>query len=72
MSKKKQQKQKDREKRVAQKKLAETARRREATKDLGAAPTSTPRAKKVLTAGVKNMPQTPTQRPTVTNRRTGG
>lgn len=76
MAKNKQQKQKEREKRVAQKKLAETAKRREIAKKENAASSGVvgaPRAKKVLTAGVKNQTsQVQSNRPTVAFRRAGG
>ena len=71
MPKSKQQKQKDREKRVAKKKQAAAARRRELAKT--EEKTDIPRAKKVIAAGMKQpKPQVNSQKPTVTHRRSGG
>jgi len=74
VAKNKDKKRKEREKRVAQKKLAEAARRRELAKESDASPTGIPRAKKVLTAGVqpKAQMQQGGGKPTVAHRRTGG
>ncbi|MEZ6130651.1 MAG: hypothetical protein R3C59_18345 [Planctomycetaceae bacterium] len=72
MAKNKQQKQKEREKRVAQKKLAEAARRREIAKKSDEKPTGVPRGKKVITEGVKQKSQVQSAKPTVTHRRSGG
>jgi len=71
VAKNKDQKKKERERRVAQKKLTETAKRREVAKKQEDAPTGIPRAKKVLTAGVKQA-QITTSKPSVTHRRAGG
>ena len=72
----KQQKKKDREKRVAKKKLAEAAKRRSAAKTSEASEKSAPgtalRGKNVITAGVKQQAQVNSAKPTVTHRRTGG
>ncbi len=73
MAKNKQQKQKERERRVAKQKLAEAARRREITKNVKKSDAGVPRAKKVLTAGVQEKPgQVTSQKPVVTHRRAGG
>ncbi|MEQ9408164.1 MAG: hypothetical protein RIK87_10585 [Fuerstiella sp.] len=76
MAKNKQQKKKDREKRVAKQKLADAARRREVQKKADDTPAGEPRAKKVITAGVKQStkPQAQVQnvKPAVVNRRSGG
>ncbi|MEZ6061812.1 MAG: hypothetical protein R3C19_15810 [Planctomycetaceae bacterium] len=73
MAKNKQQKQKERERRVAKQKLAEAARRREVNKSAKKADSAVPRARKVLTAGVQEKHgQVTSQKPTVTHRRTGG
>lgn len=75
LAKSKQQKQKDREKRVAKKKLAAAAKRREAAKASDETADNGSRGKKVIAAGVK---QTMTQgqlqsaKPQVTHRRAGG
>ncbi|MCR9201424.1 MAG: hypothetical protein NXI04_22495 [Planctomycetaceae bacterium] len=74
VAKNKDKKRKEREKRVAQKKLAEAARRREQAKEADASPGGVPRAKKVLTAGVQQKAQMQQGggKPTVVHRRTGG
>lgn len=73
MAKDKQQKKKEREKRVAKKKLLETAKRREVSKeDEEQGGNKGPRAKQVMTQGVKNKPQAPTAKPLPLPRRTGG
>ena len=71
MVKNKDHKKKERERRVAQKKLAETAKRREVAKKQDDSTGAVPRAKKVLTAGVKQA-QVNTAKPSVTHRRAGG
>lgn len=73
MAKKQDKKKKDREKRVAQKKLADAAKRREIAKTEDKT-TNGPRAKQVMTAGVKQKAQNQTQtsKPTVSHRRAGG
>ena len=75
MAKSKQQKQKDREKRVAKKKLAEAAKRREAAKTSNETAGSESRAKKVIGAGVKQtatQPQVQSGKPQIAHRRAGG
>lgn len=74
MSKNKDKKKKEREKRVAQKKLADAAKRREVAKLNEDSKTGIPRSKKVMTAGVKQIgkAQGNTNKPTVAHRRTGG
>lgn len=74
MAKNKDKKRKEREKRVAQKKLAEAARRRQQAKESDDSPSGVPRAKKVLTAGVQQKAQMQQNagKPTVVHRRTGG
>lgn len=77
MAKSKQQKKKDREKRVAKQKLANAAKRRAAAKEASekdGKAAGAPRGKKVITAGVKSQAQSQVQsaKPTVTHRRTGG
>ena len=75
MAKSKDKKKKEREKRVAQKKLAEAARRREIAKKQDVTGAKGPRAKQVMTAGVKQQQQqaqVTSGKPTVTHRRTGG
>ena len=72
MSKNKDKKKKAREQRVAKKKLADAARRREIAKQNEDKPSGAPRAKKVLTAGVQQQAQITSQKPQVTHRRTGG
>lgn len=72
MAKNKQQKQKEREKRVAQKKLAAAAKRRELAKKSDEKPTGIPRGKKVITEGVKQKSQVQSAKPNVTHRRAGG
>ena len=72
MAKSKQQKQKDREKRVAKQKLADAAKRRELQKQSDEKPTGQPRAKKVITEGVKQKSQVTSSKPNVTHRRAGG
>lgn len=73
MSKNQDKKKKDREKRVAQKKLADAAKRREVAKS-EEKKTGVPRAKKVMTAGVQQKAQNQSQaaKPTVSHRRAGG
>lgn len=74
MAKSKDQKKKDREKRVAKQKLADAARRREVAKKTEENAPAVPRGKKVMTAGVKQKAQAQVKsaKPTVTHRRTGG
>jgi len=73
VAKTKQQKQKEREKRVAQKKLADTAKRREIAKTTAdAAPAAVTRGGKVMTGGVKQKAQVTSAKPTVAHRRAGG
>lgn len=73
MAKDKQQKKKEREKRVAKKKLLEAAKRRETAKeDEEQGKSKGPRAKQVMTQGVKSKPQVAAQKPTGLPRRTGG
>lgn len=74
MAKSKQQKQKDREKRVKKEKLALAAKRRELAKQAeGDKSSSIPRAKKGMAEGLKQpKPQVQSGKPTVTHRRTGG
>ena len=75
MAKSKDKKKKEREKRVAQKKLAEAAKRRELAKKNDSADSKGPRGKQVITAGVKQQQkqaQVTSGKPTVTHRRTGG
>lgn len=76
VAKNKDKKRKEREKRVAQKKLAEAARRRQQAKESDATPSGVPRAKKVMTAGVQQKAQMQQAagagKPTVAHRRTGG
>lgn len=75
MSKSNDKKKKEREKRVAKQKLADAARRREAAKKSSDdASTKAPRAKKVITAGVKQQGQAQTQshKPQILPRRSGG
>lgn len=72
MAKSKEQKKKEREKRVAKQKLAEAARRRELGKKAGEEKTNLPRSKKVITAGVKQQAQVQSQKPSVVHRRAGG
>jgi hypothetical protein len=71
VTKNKDQKKKERERRVAQKKLLETAKRREVAKKQDETTTGVPRARKVLTAGVKQA-QVKTAKPAITHRRAGG
>jgi hypothetical protein len=74
VAKSKQQKKKDREKRVAKQKLADAAKRREVAKKSDDSTDGGVRGKKVITAGVKQkaQAQVQSQKPTVTHRRTGG
>ncbi len=72
MAKSKQQKKKDREKRVAKQKLANAAKRREVANKSDDTTASIPRGTKVITAGVKQKAQVQSQKPTVAHRRTGG
>ena len=73
MAKNKQQKQKDREKRVAKQKLADATKRRELQKQSDEKPTGQPRAKKVITEGViPKKSQVTSAKPNVTHRRAGG
>ena len=72
MAKSKQQKKKDREKRVAKQKLENAAKRREIASKSEETSTGGPRGKKVITAGVKQKGQVQSQKPTVAHRRTGG
>ena len=73
MAKSKQQKKKDREKRVARQKLANTVRRREVAKKSASEPESgAPRGKKVITAGVKQKAQVPDVKQPIIHRRSGG
>ena len=73
MAKTKQQKQKEREKRVAKEKLANAARRREVAKKSDEKPAGVvPRGKKKITEGVKQKAQVQSAKPTVTHRRSGG
>ena len=74
MAKSKQQKQKEREKRVKKQKLATTARRRELAKKTEQPTTGVPRAKKVIAEGLKQQqqkPQVQSGKPMVTHRRSG-
>lgn len=74
MAKSKQQKQKEREKRVAKKKLADATKRREVAKtaDDNASTVGVTRGKKVITEGVKQKGQVQSAKPTVAHRRAGG
>ncbi|MCP4172671.1 MAG: hypothetical protein GY758_18070 [Fuerstiella sp.] len=72
MAKSKEQKKKEREKRVAKQKLANAARRREIAKKTDDGSTNAARGRKVITAGVKQHGQVQTNKPTVAHRRTGG
>ena len=77
MAKTKQQRQKEREKRVAKKKLAETAKRREQMKASNETKASGSRGQKVIGAGVKksvaqSQAQVQSAKPQVTHRRSGG
>jgi len=72
VAKTKQQKQKDREKRVAKKKLETAAKRRETAKAAEEKPLGVPRGKKVITEGVKQKAQVTSAKPTVAHRRAGG
>ncbi|MEZ6126114.1 MAG: hypothetical protein R3C49_23545 [Planctomycetaceae bacterium] len=77
MAKSKQQKQKDREKRVAKQKLMEAARMREIAKKTGAgADAGGARGAKVMTAGVKQQQtmnsQVQSGKPAIVSRRSGG
>lgn len=72
MAKTKQQKQKEREKRVAKKKLETAAKRREVAKSANDKPVGVPRGKKVITEGVKQKAQVVSSKPTVSHRRAGG
>lgn len=74
MSKNKDKKRKEREKRIAKKKLADAARRRELAKESDSSTTGVPRAKKVMTAGVQQKAKQSNTggKPTVAHRRTGG
>lgn len=74
MAKSKQQKQKDREKRVKKQKLALAEKRRELAKKAEAdKPPGTQRTSRVMTNGVKQQKaQVQSGKPTVTHRRSGG
>ena len=74
MTKRKEQKKKDRERRVAQKKLAETERRRAEAKASGDEQGAKSRPKKIMTAAaLPKTQQMPAAKKTpFTHRRTGG
>ena len=72
VAKSKDQKKKDREKRVAKQKLVDAARRREVAKTSEDSTTNTARGRKVITAGVKQHAQVQTSKPSFAHRRTGG
>ncbi len=72
MAKSKQQKQKEREKRVAKKKLEMAAKRREVAKTTEDKSVGVGRSKKVMTEGVKQKGQVMSAKPTVAHRRAGG
>lgn len=72
MAKSKQQKQKERERRVAKQKLAEAAKIKAARKADKSDDKTESRNRKVLTAGVKQAAQVASHKPQVTHRRTGG
>jgi hypothetical protein len=75
VAKNRQQKKKEREKRVAKQKLADAAKRREVARQSDQSSTKTTgaaRGSKVMTAGVRQQAQQPTFKPTNVPRRTGG
>jgi hypothetical protein len=72
VAKSKDQKKKDREKRVAKQKLADAARRREIAKKSDDGTSTAARGRKVMTAGVKQHAQVQTSKPSFAHRRTGG
>lgn len=75
VAKSRQQKKKEREKRVAKQKLADASRRRESGKKSEDAPSSgglAARGSKVMTAGVRQKAQQQPAKPAIVHRRTGG
>ncbi|MFP6764531.1 MAG: hypothetical protein VB858_12965 [Planctomycetaceae bacterium] len=73
MAKNKQAKKKERERRVAQKKLAESARKRDQKTTHEGLPNSVPERTRLMTSGVPKADYVPaTRKNSVTQRRSGG